>query len=663
MPRVLRDDGGPMLMVEGAGGVPVPVARNVYERAFPPAPDAPVLGAEQPLPTPEPVLPGAGDESLLPAPEGAVPLGMAPGAEGPAPALTPAPAPAPAPAEDALVTEGPAYQVKGRGRKAQAQPVQAPDPDQVKPGGSSTDEQEQMARDAVRKEQGATRGVAEVDSAEDREIASYLDQSNERIAGIDEKQQEAHARGLAAVEASRNETAELRQKYIDTKIDRNRLVKNMPLWRKILLGVSTGLSIVGKTMSGRGDEPLEIVSFIEGQIEKDIADQKDTRAQLGESIKQKETVYGEIKQRTQDEYQAAELTKAAVLAEVKRKVEAIQKYSESDRTRANAELMVAKLDGRIAEITAGFGQRREDKAYKDAQMKLQKSQVAQSWARLKWDKEKADMQMKAAQAKAAAEGVIRNPITNEIMGRVAPGFKPADVAASVTGAAQYRKGLTELYAKYQEMGRANSFTDPQAVREYNDMRRSLGAKLAMAENPGRAPTDADIENAMTKIPEAKGWTDRTDAESLFKRKVQEFDDDHAMYLRSVGFSNEQIAGYQNVLGTVQDGAGAPGDDGTKSPAERALGVAEGGRSTQHRVSGLQTFAKEMRRKPGSAVGGDYIRRVRGVVQEIQKDPGATRAQKEWAKNVLTDAVENDRKARAPKPKNRSSNTYLGLPTD
>lgn len=80
-------------------------------------------------------------------------------------------------------------------------------------------------------------------------------------------------------------------------------------------------------------------------------------------------------------------------------------------------------------------------------------------------------------------------------------------------------GLTEYRNLLESEGRTGGVGADAA--ELESLRMSLGVKLAQADNPGRAPTDADVKVAMQRIPETGFMTSPTSAIAQVDRLIKD----------------------------------------------------------------------------------------------------------------------------------------------
>jgi hypothetical protein len=80
-------------------------------------------------------------------------------------------------------------------------------------------------------------------------------------------------------------------------------------------------------------------------------------------------------------------------------------------------------------------------------------------------------------------------------------------------------GLTEYRNILESEGRTGGFGADAA--ELEALRMSLGVKLAQADNPGRAPTDADVKVAMQRIPDTGFMTSPTSAIAQVDRLIKD----------------------------------------------------------------------------------------------------------------------------------------------
>ena len=84
---------------------------------------------------------------------------------------------------------------------------------------------------------------------------------------------------------------------------------------------------------------------------------------------------------------------------------------------------------------------------------------------------------------------------------------------------EFAAGLSEYRDILKTEGRTGGFGVDEA--ELASLRQTLGVKLAQMDNPGRAPTDADIKVAMGRIPEPGVLTSPTSAVAQVERLLKD----------------------------------------------------------------------------------------------------------------------------------------------
>lgn len=84
---------------------------------------------------------------------------------------------------------------------------------------------------------------------------------------------------------------------------------------------------------------------------------------------------------------------------------------------------------------------------------------------------------------------------------------------------EFAAGLSEYRDILKTEGRTGGFGVDEA--ELASLRQTLGVKLAQMDNPGRAPTDADIKVAMERIPEPGVFTSPTSAVAQVERLLKD----------------------------------------------------------------------------------------------------------------------------------------------
>lgn len=130
----------------------------------------------------------------------------------------------------------------------------------------------------------------------------------------------------------------------------------------------------------------------------------------------------------------------------------------------------------------------------------------------------------ATLAATAAKPVPETPEQRQARAVETAGLKAEQEAAAKKGAInaaqeEFAAGLSEYRDILKTEGRTGGFGVDEA--ELASLRQTLGVKLAQMDNPGRAPTDADIKVAMERIPEPGVFTSPTSAVAQVERLLKD----------------------------------------------------------------------------------------------------------------------------------------------
>lgn len=630
MPRVIADN-GVTLLVEGDDGIQRPVAKSVYEKAF------------APPPPPAPMFMGA-PELDEPAPGGPV-LGMSPDVQG----LPAAPPPqlgafgVPQQPRETEPIELPGeYKVhipKGVVSKGKEKAPPAPAPGDP----LSINETNERSRDADQAEAQNIETAADIEKRELDEVTNQLNVQDQRLGQIETQQETAHRAGMEKANAAYADSQKAVQAFQESTVDRGRLFKNMSTWDKVLMGIGVALSTIGQAKSRRGG-PSEALKMIDAAVEADMADQREQRNQLGEIAKQKRTAYDDALAVTKNEHAAGELYKAKVERETARRLAIIEKQTQSEKVRTQANGMRIELERRIVDREKNVNLIVADEARKDETLRIQKSQNALDWAKFGWEKEKFDLQAKAASDAASREGLLIDPVTNEVLGksRFADAKLNREDQDTINQEVEWRAAITDVQQKVEQYGRSGlmdsaEWSKSQEAAELDSAYQKALSAYAKSVS-GAAVSEPEMKRLQNALPSRQKLWQRWEAGPILNSFRAAGDEKLKGFLRSrlqgesPKATNQNIENFFSRMDTIH----RPKADYDKnaSPAQVGWNMAETGKTAKDRAAGLRALTAELGRKPESFLGVNEVNRAKSIAASVTQDPNASNADKASAAEFL-----------------------------
>lgn len=303
--------------------------------------------------------------SLLPqiaptgAPAGALPMNVPaqqPAQEAPAPSL---PAPTEEPGTPPNVVESPASVVEMgepetrrvtqqqlakeqmAQKAAQVKAAKARTAYNASPGGQRANAQAKQD-EAVKNEEQAIYGVADVEAAEQATVADALQKRNEQLDTLFIKRNQEAQANLEAENAKMDEITGLRKKISGTKIDRT---ADHP----VLLAISAALAGIGSAMNG---EKVDTYSIITNVIDRKVAAQEADLDRMGEVYGMTKEELDMLKDKSKSRLEFHNAMIAAETDKAVRHIEELTARSASEKTKANAKVLISQLQARAADKSA-----------------------------------------------------------------------------------------------------------------------------------------------------------------------------------------------------------------------------------------------------------------------------------------------------------------------
>lgn len=223
--------------------------------------------------------------------------------------------------------------------------------------------------DAANAEKAAIVGAADVEAAEQDVLADAKEERNKQIDDLFAKRATGMQQAADEQERKFGEVTRIKDKIAGFKVDRTHDSKTMASIGMILAALGTAIN---NTTYKRSDENPALKIYYEA-IDRKVAGQMADLDQMGKIYGMTKDEVDMLKEKSKSKLEMWNTMIAGETEKSIRIVEAITARSASDKTKANAQMFIAQLQGRVAEKTLAATQWGLDFDQKD---KHQKAQVA-----------------------------------------------------------------------------------------------------------------------------------------------------------------------------------------------------------------------------------------------------------------------------------------------
>lgn len=197
-------------------------------------------------------------------------------------------------------------------------------------------------------EQDALIGAADLQAAEDATIANAVHDRNEKLDTLFANRQKEMQQAAEEEDAKLNEVVGLRKKIAGTKVDRS-------LDHPILAAIMAGLAGLGQAMNqkaaGQQMNPTLTLDLLYNAIDRKVAAQMADLDLLGKTYGMTKDELGLLRDKSANKLQMHNTLIAGETDRAVRAIEEITARSASDKTKANAKVMIAQLQQRAADKT------------------------------------------------------------------------------------------------------------------------------------------------------------------------------------------------------------------------------------------------------------------------------------------------------------------------
>lgn len=619
MPQLIADNGATVTMLTDDGRT-VEVAKDFADPYLPPGAPAPapdllppesIEAAPAPdlLPPGMPQQPQQAPDLLPPGPEQPLAPGEAPGLGVPQlapPTAPPVPEPAPlAPAPEAAPSVVP-----------QAIPQNAT-------------QAAAMGLEGLQTQADATVQGAQAQAAGADQLVQAYDETEQRLAQEQQQREQYAAYRQKEEDFLLNEKKTLIGRYVNHKVDRGRLWKDMSTGDQVLAGVSVALGMIGAAMAKQTEN--HALNFIVKRIDQDVQLQMADRDKLGASIGMKSDEIADFRTVSTSRLGEYNTRMAAHLARLERDVAKVAAKTQSATVKANADAFIGQLQQKGAEmLQSGVT---ADRSWNE-QVRARRAAAANARAQLVEQQKGRDAEMltkgflpdpnapggyspdpnapkkplspaealKQQELEQNERGSIVTDVRGEPIGRARYG--PTDAPKLAKYTADY-ESLRKTLARLDEVIRTNTSAyggvgsgrwPSEAKTEAEALRNDIAVRLAKIRDPESVAREGEVALALKDVPELATWTTDRNPEVQYKAIVKTADD---AYESQIGARIEYLDPEKSptrIYEALDKARGSAGKERTKEQNAAALTAPLSTGSQQATPQGKELRAAELTSK-------------------------------------------------------------------